>query len=73
MWANGNFFLLSKTAYILLETLFMLPLMLEFDVWLRHMKFVRWVALNFAIMYNVAYFVIGGVWWYQIESPPDFK
>jgi len=64
VWANGNIFLISKTFYLIVQSLMLLPLIFEIDVYLRHMKFFRFISLFFAVLYNTLYFSVFGIWWY---------
>jgi hypothetical protein len=64
IWADGNMFLLIKTVYQGVQTLMLLPLIFEIDVYLRHMKAFRFFSLVFAVLSNVFYFSTLGIWLY---------
>jgi len=69
-WADGNWFLIGKSIYIVVQTLCSLPLIFEIDVYLRHAKTLRFLVMNLAIFYTLFYVVVGGVWYWEIYHPP---
>lgn len=72
-WAEGNFFLLGNTAFATLQTLATLPLMGEFEFYLRRMFFFRVFSLLAAWWYNFAYFFMLADWFYNIYGLNDDK
>lgn len=73
IWAGGNIFLLSKTLYLIGQTIMFIPLIFEVDVWLRHAKFLRFWSLAIASTWNFLYILIGTVYIIQINYPPEWK
>jgi hypothetical protein len=49
-----------------------LPLIFEIDVYLRHMKFFRFLSLAAALVYNIVYFATIAICYYQIYNPPPW-
>ena len=54
-WAAGNIFLISQTAYLLIQYFQSVLLYLEVDPWLKYMKFIRIGSLFMAWAYLMAY------------------
>jgi len=72
-WAEGNFFLLFNTAFCTMQTLATLPLVAEFEVYLRRMFFIRAFSLISAWVYNIAYFIMLADWFFNIYALTDEK
>ena len=45
----------------------------ELDVYLRHMKFFRFLSFSVAFLWNFFYFFTVGVFIYQIYNPPEWR
>ena len=72
VWANGNIFLVSKTLYMIIQTAILFPLLFEVDVWLRHMKWLRFISLTIAIAYNMWWVTAFGIYYWQVYNPPPW-
>lgn len=49
-----------------------MPLIFEIDVYLRHMKLIRFISLSFAMINNFIYFSVLGIWIWEVYYPPDW-
>lgn len=56
----------------MVQTMMFAPLVFEIDVYLRHMKFFRFISLAVASIFNFMYFFILAVWIIQIYDPPEW-
>jgi len=72
-WAEGNLWLLGNTAFATSQTLATLPLVGEFEFYLRRMFFFRVGSLLSAIFYNFTYFFMLADWFYNIYGLTDEK
>jgi len=54
-WAGGNIFLISQTAYLVLQFALSVLIYLEVDPWLKYMKFIRIGSLFLAWWYLIWY------------------
>jgi len=70
-WAEGNFFLLANTAFCTFQTLATLPLVAEFEFYLRRMFFLRVLSLLAAWVYNIAYLLMLADWFYNVYALTD--
>jgi len=46
------------------------PLLFEVDVWLRHMKWLRFISLTVAIAYNMWFAIAAGIFYWNVYNPP---
>lgn len=51
-WAEGNFFLMFNSAFLVFQTLISLPLIFEIPPVLRFIKPLRFLSIVWAILYN---------------------
>ena len=72
-WAEGNFWLLGNTAFCTIQTLLTVPLVAEFEFYLRRMFFIRTGSLLAAMAYNFTYFLMLADWFYNIYGLTDEK
>jgi hypothetical protein len=70
-WAEGNFFLLANTGFCTMQTMFTLPLVSEFEFYLRRMFFLRVGSLMAAIGYNFFYLLMLADWFYSVYALTD--
>lgn len=63
-WARGNIFMIMKTIYMVWQTFNLFPLIFEIDVYLRHMKFFRFISFSVAFLWNFFYFLTVGIFIY---------
>ena len=73
VWGDFNIFLVTKTLYLLWQSVNFFPLIFEIDVYLRHMKFFRLISLAVAFIWNLIYFLVVALFWYQIYNPPQWR
>lgn len=50
-WAGGNILLLQKTAYIVLQTISVTPVIFEVGFIIRHTKFFRFMSFAAAVTF----------------------
>jgi hypothetical protein len=72
-WAEGNLFLLANTAFCTYQTFLSFPLMAEFEFYLRRAFIFRFLSLIWALIYNLAYFVMLADWFYNVYALTDEK
>ena len=74
-WAEGNFFLMGNTFYIITQALVSIPLMFEIPLFLKLIKPFRVLSLISAVIYNILF--IGSIadFFYiaQAEDKNDFE
>lgn len=70
-WADGNFFLLFNTFFIIVETWGSYPLIFEIPWWIKHTRLIRVLVTGMAVAYTCTYF--GGLagWVYQLWFEPE--
>lgn len=66
-WAQGNFLLLWKTFYLIVQTMFSWPVLFELDFLIKRMKPIRWIALASAVIYMIGTIVTGGLYFYYVD------
>lgn len=68
-WAHGNFILLAKTTYLVLQTISFTPVVFEIGFIIRHTKFFRFVSLAAAVIYIISniFFLLTFIG--ELESP----
>ena len=71
-WAYGNMFMISKTAYVLFQSIQMIPVVFEIDVYMRHFKPVRGFSLMAATAYVVIELLAVIFWYVEIYDPPSW-
>lgn len=73
-WAQGNFFLIGNTLYIIIQVLVSAPLMFEIPPVLRHIKPIRMLSIISALIYNTLYFIGLADWFFGLyaEEKDDF-
>lgn len=54
-WAEGNFFLMGNTIYIITQAMVSIPLFFEIPFVLRYIKPFRIVSLISAVVYNLMF------------------
>lgn len=57
-WAGGNFFLLANTIFGGLQLLLSMPLVAEYDPYLRDFKLVRFASVILGQLYNMAWIIL---------------
>lgn len=71
-WAHGNLFLISKTIFITLQTISLVPVIYELDFMIRHLKFFRFLNLMQAVFFLLEYLGGMGVWIFEVYNPPSW-
>ena len=74
-WAEGNFFLMGNTLYIITQALVSIPLMFEIPSLLKFIKPFRVLSLLSAIVYNVMFVASVADFFYigSAEDKNDFE
>lgn len=54
-WAGGNVLLMGLTVYGWVQYAFSVLLVFEIDPWLRHAKFIRFISLMQAVLFDLFY------------------
>lgn len=70
-WADGNFFLLFNTFFIIVETWGSYPLIFEIPWWIKHTRLIRVLVTGLSVMYTSVYFIALFVWVYQLWLEPE--
>lgn len=72
-WARGNLILISKTLYLVLQTISATPLLYEIGFIIRHTKLIRFISLAAAIGYLFMFFGFGVTSVAELEEPYEWK
>ena len=72
-WAEGNFWLLGNTYFATVQTLASIPLVAEFEFYLRRFFIIRFSSIMMALAYNISYLVMLADWFYNIYGLTDEK
>lgn len=74
-WAEGNFFLMGNTLYIIAQSIVSIPLMFEIPLVLRFMKPFRVISFFSAIAYNIMFLGSVADFFYitKAEDKNDFE
>ena len=70
-WAGGNFFLIFNTIYAVTQTIMSIPLVCEFPLYLRHLKFFRVLSLISAVFYSSITIFIFVSWLVDLYGLPE--
>ena len=70
-WADGNFFLILNTAYLLIQTILSWPLVLEIPIFINDMRFFRALSVLAAWGYSFVYILTALDWAYMLWMEPE--
>ena len=71
IWGGGNFLLIFNSFYLVIQTVFSWPLMLEIPFYLSHMRFFRLLSVLAALIYTAVYGFVVADWMFQLYFEPE--
>lgn len=71
MWADGNWFLVFNTIFLIVETWGSYPLIFELPQWIKHTRLLRVITTTLAFIYASVYLAILVAYLYSLYFEPE--